>query len=114
MCTSSLRGKERAIDMAKLARFDPPAGIDDFDSIPNQRQAWDEYIERHFDWNIAQLLKSVPTSQFYNPKKTQTPAGAASKVIRWNGFPRLITIRHPGNKEAAWKEAEKPVGGERP
>jgi hypothetical protein len=32
----------------KLPQFDAPANIDDFDSITNQKEAWNEFII----WNI--------------------------------------------------------------
>ena len=101
--------------MATIDRFDPPGNETDFDSIPNQKAGWDEFIESTFESEIQAVQSDVPKSQFYNPKKTSSIAPIATNVISWIGFPRLIDIRHPGDKRAAWIDAEKPTAqNERP
>lgn len=101
----------------KLPQFDPPANIDDFDSISNQKEAWNEFISSSFDDEI-QVLESIlgeGKNQFYNPTKTETTEPIAEQAITWVGFPKIIKERHPGNDRAAWKEADRLLaGGERP
>ena len=101
----------------KLPQFDPPANIDDFDSIPNQKQAWNEFISSSFDDEI-QVLESIlgeGQNQFYNPTKTETTEPIAEQTITWVGFPKLIREKHPGNDRAAWEEADQLLArGERP
>ena len=103
--------------MATIAQFDPPGGLDDFDSIPNQRLAWSEFLFNTFQDNIQGVEQSVGAgkSQFYNPRVADTPDPNSQKKIHWRGFPLLIAEKHPGNKTAAWKEADQPLAdGERP
>lgn len=101
----------------KLERFDPPANIDDFDSIPKQLEAWSEFITNTFDDNIQFIESVVNTgkSQFYNPTQTETTEPFAQAEISWVGFPKLISRKHPGDDRAAWEEADTLLpGGERP
>ncbi len=100
--------------MPALPMFDPPGRLSDFDTIPNQRAAWDEFIDLTLDCNIDDVAREVAASQFYNPKKTLATLPEATKEISWIGFPRLIDAANPGDKRSAWKLAEIPVRGERP
>ena len=104
--------------MATILQFDPPGGLDDFDSIPHERDTWSEFLSNTFDGNIqavADKLGQGDQSQFYNPLVTDTVEPSAQKQIQWRGFPLLIEQKHPGNKKAAFKEADKPLpNGERP
>jgi hypothetical protein len=103
--------------MATIAQFDPPGGLDDFDSIPRQRQAWSEFLFNTIQGNIQDIERMVGlgNSQFYNPQLTDTPTANVHKKIHWRGFPLLIAEKHSGNKRAAWKEAEQLLSnGERP
>ena len=96
--------------MPLLPSFEPPANVDDFSSIPDQRAAWDEFISLAFDVNVTSVEVDDAVGrgkcQFYNPKTISTDAPSATDVIRWKGFPLLIAAKHPGNKRAAWAEAE--------
>src|SRR5215813_12920872 len=97
-----------------LPSFDPPANLDDFDA--SLRQAWSKFISGSFDENIQGVSTAVSpgASQFYNPTKTDTPDPHAEATITWIGFPRLITLKHPGNRKAALQDADKPMAsGER-
>lgn len=91
-----------------LANFDPPANIKDFDSIPNQRQAWSDTLSFMFtrETKGVEQLTGAGHSQFYNPHITDTPSPSSTKAISWIGFPQLITNAHPGNHQAALKEAD--------
>jgi hypothetical protein len=101
----------------KLIHFDPPANIDDFNTIPKQRDAWNEFLSTSFDEEIKGIESElgVGNSQFYNPTKIDTTAPQLEPAITWIGFPALIKRKHPGNKRAARQEADKPLpNGERP
>ena len=91
-----------------LTKFDPPANINDFDSIPNQRQAWSDALSSWFtrETKGVEQLVGAGHSQFYNPHFTDTPSPSSTKDISWIGFPQLITNKHPGNHQAALKEAD--------
>lgn len=97
--------------MSLLSQFEPPANLGDFNTIPEQRAAWDEFLSLSFDVNVEDVENgdAVGTGrcQFYNPKKVQTDNPISADVIRWKGFPLLINANHPGNKPAAWAEADK-------
>lgn len=96
-----------------LASFDPPAGLQDFN--PLLRAAWNAYISYTFDQNIQALSAAGLNPQFYNPTKVDTPQDRAADEITWIGFPRLISLEHPNDDLAAWKEADTPShSGERP
>ncbi len=100
----------------KLARFDPPANIDDFNAIPKQRDAWSEFLFASFDQEIQGVEADLGAgkSQFYNPTNVNTKAPQIEPAITWTGFPALIKRKHPGDERAAWKEADKPLlNGER-
>jgi hypothetical protein len=95
--------------MPTLPQFDPPAGLTDFDGIPDQRSAWDEFIALAFQRNVESVERDIGAGncQFYSPKVTSTDQPVATDVIRWKGFPLVIAAKHPGNKKAAWDEADK-------
>jgi hypothetical protein len=98
----------------KLPSFDPPANIGDFD--PPLRVLWSKFISDFFDQNIGGVNAKIGPDkcQFYNPTTTDTPDPHAEAVISWIGFPRLITLKHPGNRQAALKDADTPLAsGER-
>lgn len=92
-----------------LSNFDTPANVNDFDSIPNQRQAWSDVLSFWFTRETGGVedLVGAGNSQFYNPHLTDTPDPSSTAVISWIGFPQIIAKRHPGNHKAALQEAEK-------
>jgi len=94
--------------MPTIPHFDPPARLTDFDTITDQRAAWDEFIGLSFQRNIEDVEAEIGAgkSQFYNPKVTSTDPPVATDVIRWKGFPLVIAAKHPGNEKAAWVEAD--------
>jgi hypothetical protein len=94
--------------MPTITQFDSPAGLTDFDTILDQRRAWDEFIDLSFQRNIESVEADVGSgkSQYYNAKVTSTDPPVATDVIRWKGFPLVIAAKHPGNKKAAWTEAD--------
>lgn len=97
-----------------LPSFDPPANLSDFDA--NLRSLWHQFISNAFDENIQAVTAEIAPDAcpFYNPTKTDTPNAHAEAVITWIGFPRLITLQHPGDRLAALKSADTPMpSGER-
>jgi hypothetical protein len=103
--------------MPTIPRFEPPAALKDFTSIAKQKKAWSEYLNNTFAEEVAAVTSALGggTSQFYNPLTTSTDAPVAAKTIQWKGFPLLIHQKHPGNKKAAWQEADEVLAnGERP
>ena len=97
----------------RISSFDPPANLPDFNA--SLRAAWNTYISYTFDQNIRDLTSAGLTPQFYNPTKVDTPDNKAADEITWIGFPRLISLKHPNDDRAAWKEADTPLArGERP
>ena len=94
--------------MPTIPHFDPPANLTDFDTITDQRAAWDEFIGLSFQANIEDVQAEIGAgkSQFYNPKVTSTDPPVATDVIRWKGFPLVLAAKHPGNEKAALAEAD--------
>jgi len=86
-----------------ITAFDPPAGIDDFDSIKDQRALWSEFISFHFDMNQKtvkdELTKNGAPSgvepQFYNPIATaaKKEPDETTADVPWIGFPKVLTTR---------------------
>jgi hypothetical protein len=95
----------------KISRFDPPANVQDF-KTEKQRKGWSDLLERYFNGAIANVQASLPgiSSQFYNPRTTETDTPAAEKVIEWPGFPKKVQDRFPDDRRSAWKAAEEPAG----
>jgi hypothetical protein len=80
----------------KLARFDPPAFLDDFDAIPGQREGWSKYISATFDRAIAAVTQQgVPINgvQFYNETKTSSDPPVSDQAIQWLGFPQTLVAQ---------------------
>lgn len=91
-----------------LNQFDPPANINDFDSIPHQRQAWNDVLSFWFTREMqgVEAIVGAGHSQFYNPHVTDTSTPNTTAVISWIGFPQLVAKKHPGNHKAALTEAD--------
>src|SRR4051794_23802809 len=92
--------------MMKLKIFAPPANLTDFDSIPNQKEAWNETILHFFNQGVKNIEHKLGPgkSQFYNPLLMVTSQDEKSQEISWLGFPRVLLENHP--KEEAYKLAE--------
>ncbi|WP_418027925.1 hypothetical protein [Paenibacillus sp. JJ1722] len=98
-----------------LSRFDPPGNLEDYDTIPNQREAWSEFISNVFDSAIREneRLLSQGKSQFYNPLRTNTPEEAKEASIAWPGFPKRLSE----DPDLTWRQAmaiadQRPAPGE--
>lgn len=89
-----------------LPRFDPPANLGDF-VTQVQRDGWNQRISRYFTEDIAAVNQYPGVAcQFYDPTQTGTDADFGEALISWPGFPRLVLSAHPGNRPAAWAQAE--------
>jgi hypothetical protein len=82
--------------MALLARYDTPAFLPDFDSIPEQLEAWNKAVSAWFDQNIADDRDAFgrDTLLYYNAA-TFDPGGVeVEQEITWNAFPKELLRRY--------------------
>ncbi|MGH1286389.1 hypothetical protein [Bacillus toyonensis] len=97
--------------MTIVRRFHSPGNLKDFDSIPNQVEAWHEIISDFFNSNIQDVQQELATlggiPQFYNPSVTETSSDMQTLDITWNAFPRVIQIRNHNNPDLYLPAAEK-------
>jgi hypothetical protein len=81
--------------MSQLNRFDPPAFLPDFNSIPGQLEAWHRAVSAWFDAvvGIEQKVIGAPP-QFYNAA-TFDPGGIqVEQAVTWNAFPKELLRRY--------------------
>jgi hypothetical protein len=100
--------------MGLLQRFDPPAFLSDFNTIPGQLDAWNRAVSGWFDGAIAAEATKIANAlgvtvdsvrvQFYNPAQLD-PGPAVEQSIPWNGFPKELLRRF--GREQALVEADK-------
>ena len=92
----------------KLAQFDPPAYLDDFDLIPHQREVWNETLTYLFDQAaLAEARDQRGKRQFYNPVHVDTAADERQQTITWNAFPRYLLVKLcNGDRSAALQVAD--------
>jgi hypothetical protein len=90
----------------KYTRIDPPAFLADLAS-PADRDRWSAKVAGYFVRGVT-FNDAWPgvTSQFYNPLVTETDDPHDEPVIDWPAFPKLVKDAHPGNPEAAYRQAE--------
>jgi hypothetical protein len=92
-----------------LARFDPPAEIDDLDTEA-LRNAWSEQVASMVEKNKTDLQSTLGPqhpAQFFD--ELTDPKNMADRVeqdIIWQGFPRLLEKRFGENTSAAFSHAE--------
>jgi hypothetical protein len=92
--------------MATIPQFNPPGGLDDFDSIPHQREAWNEFLFNTFQANVHGIEQSVGSgnSQFYNPQVNDTVSPNVQKrsagvAFRCSSLKNTLETRElPGRK----------------
>ena len=92
--------------MGILQRFDPPAFLPDFNTIPGQLEAWHRAISKWFDVSIEtdRPLVSGGTFQFYNPARFDPGGAIVEQAITWNAFPKEL-LRQFG-RDRAMREAD--------
>jgi hypothetical protein len=86
-----------------ITAFDPPAGIDDFNSIKDQRALWSEFISFHFNMNQKTVKDELTNNgapsgvvpQFYNPiaSVAKKEPDETTADVPWTGFPKVLTTR---------------------
>lgn len=86
--------------MGLLQRFDPPAFLPDFQSIPGQLDAWHQFIFKAFESSIQSEVPFVRTAsgdpgtvQFYNPARFDPGGPVVEQAIVWNAFPKELLRR---------------------
>jgi hypothetical protein len=82
--------------MALLARYDPPAFLPDFNTIPGQLEAWHGAVSNWFDEVIAldqQRFGAAPL-QYYNAARIDPGGVAVEQAITWNAFPKEMVRRY--------------------
>jgi hypothetical protein len=94
--------------MPTIPQFDPPAFLDDFNAIPNQRDGWSRYISAIVDRAIRRVEQEVGTgnSQFYNETQTSSDDPIDAE-ISWPAFPQTL-IRQFG-RTTALRIADEPA-----
>jgi hypothetical protein len=86
--------------MALLDRFDPPAFLADFNSIPGQLQAWHQAVSGWFDGVIAGWAATIgATPQYYNPARFDPGGTVVEQAVMWNAFPKEM-VRRYGREQA--------------
>lgn len=87
--------------MALLTRYDTPAFLPDFDSVPGQLDAWNRAVSAWFDQNITADQKSFGgfPLQYYNAAKFDPGGVIIEQEITWNAFPKEL-LRRYGRQEA--------------
>jgi hypothetical protein len=90
----------------RYPRIDPPAFLTDF-TTTTDRDRWSAEVAGYFTRgvNFNNRWPGV-TSQFYDPVVTDTDEPHEEPVIDWPAFPKLVKDAHPGDAEAAYREAE--------
>jgi len=86
--------------MPTIPGYSPPAGLDDFDLIPSQKDGWSKYIAAAFDRAIARTEAQVGAGkcQFHNETKTASD-NPEDELIIWEAFPRTL-VRQFGRPQA--------------
>jgi hypothetical protein len=87
--------------MALLARYDTPAYLPDFDSIPGQCEAWHAALSYWFDQIIANDTKSASNKPllYYNAARFDPGGVPVQQEITWNAFPKEL-LRQYGREKA--------------
>lgn len=91
-----------------VTSFAPPANLDDFTSNPIQLALWSHFVSSRFNQAIetVERIVGIGRSQFCNPLIIPTSVQFEDMDVSWNGFPKRIAAKHPGNDRAALHEAD--------
>lgn len=82
--------------MGILQRFDPPAYLPDFNTIPGQMEAWHRAVSAWFDqiiMNDQSRLGEGPL-QYFNPANFDPGGALVEQAITWNAFPKEMLRRY--------------------
>src|SRR6266849_5848642 len=82
--------------MALLNRYDTPAFLPDFNTIPGQLEAWHRAVSAWFDAIIAsdQSATGEAPLQYYNAANFDPGGITVEQAITWNAFPKELTRRY--------------------
>jgi hypothetical protein len=89
--------------MTLLTRYDTPANLPDFDSIPGQREAWHKAVSTWFDETIfddSQDTHDKPLV-YYNAANFDPGGAVVEQEITWNAFPKTL-LRQYGRDRALY------------
>jgi hypothetical protein len=96
-----------------LARFDPPAFLQDF-ATEQQKERWSKVVSQFFTDGVGFNAQYVDgQSQFYHPIKTETAEPHEEPLIDWPAFPKLVKSAFPTDPRKAYERAEKGPGARR-
>ncbi|HEY9605501.1 MAG TPA: hypothetical protein V6C85_28105 [Allocoleopsis sp.] len=98
-----------------MDKFSSPAMLTEFSEIPDQEDAWSDFISQSMDSSIAVVEQGNSNeepaggvgegkSQYYNPLKKFSSKKPTTKDITWGGFPNVLEVLH---KNDFYIEAEK-------
>jgi hypothetical protein len=80
--------------MSLLTRFDPPAFLADFNSIPGQLEAWHRAMSAWFDAVVGIEQKTIgATPQYYNAAVFDPGGVLVEQAVTWNAFPKELLRR---------------------
>src|SRR6266568_4362750 len=87
--------------MALLTRYDPPAFLSDFNSIPGQLDAWHSAVSAWFDQIISNDRAAFGGHplQYFNAATFDPGGVVVEQAITWNAFPKEM-IRRYGRERA--------------
>ncbi len=80
---------------ASNSRYDPPANMTDFASIPGQLEAWSDAMSGWVDEMIGQVKQQLPPGaecQFYNLVTNPQPGPFLDQEVIWAGFPKMLRV----------------------
>jgi hypothetical protein len=82
--------------MPLLVRYDTPAFLPDFNSIPGQLEAWHRAVSAWFDENIKddQHIFGENTLLYYNAVNFDPGGIAVEQEVTWNAFPKELLRRY--------------------
>lgn len=81
--------------MSLLTRYDPPAFLPDFNTIPGQLEAWHRAVSTWFDAVVAAERKVIGTTPQYFNAASFDPGGiTVEQAITWNAFPKELLRRY--------------------
>jgi len=81
--------------MSLLERFDPPAFLPDFNSIPGQLEAWHRAVSSWFDAVVEIERETIGAPpQYYNPAVFDPGGIVVEQAIAWNAFPKELLRRY--------------------
>lgn len=82
--------------MALLTRYDSPAFLPDFNSIPGQLDAWHSAVSAWFDQIIANDRTAFGGSplQYFNAANLDPGGVIVEQAITWNAFPKEMIRRY--------------------